>query len=287
MDPTTSWEVPGSGGEPVLGVAHAPADVGGGPPAATVVVAHGFKGFMDYGMFPVIARVLAAAGLHVHRFNFSHSGVTRDPSTFARPDLLERDTWNRQVEDLAAIHAALDEGRLPGGDRPRIWLGHSRGGTAVILAAGRGELGSPAGVATAAAPADAVRLSDEDRARLRREGFLPSPSARTGQDLRVGRAWLEEVEADPHGHDPCVMAGRIRCPMLVVHGAADETVPVEDAERLARAAGGPVEVVIVPKGDHVFGTPHPAEPEAPPSPALEVLLGAVIRFARDVAGAGD
>ncbi len=287
MTDETTWEIAGSGGEPILGVAHAPAEVAPGPPAATVIVAHGFKGFMDYGMFPAIARTLASAGLHAHRFNFSHSGVTRDPRTFARPELFERDTWNRQVEDLAAIHAALDAGRLPGGDRPRVWLGHSRGGASVILAAGRGALGEPAGIATAAAPADAVRLDEADRARLRREGFLPSPSARTGQALRVGRAWLEEIEADPHDHDPCVQAGRIRCPMLIVHGADDATVPVSDAERLARAAGGPVETLVIPAGDHVFGTPHPASADAPPSPALEALLGAVIRFARSVVGEGS
>ncbi len=278
------WEIPGSGGCPILGVGRSPA---AGSPVACVILAHGFKGFMDYGMFPRIAGDLAAAGCLVHRFNFSHSGMTRSTDRFERPDLFEADTWNRQVDDLAAIDAAIEDGRLAGGGLPRIWAGHSRGGVAVILAAGRGRLGRVDGIATIAAPADALRLSEADRERLRSEGFLLSPSARTGQDLRVGRAWLEEAEADPVGHDPCVQIGRVSAPALVIHGEADETVPAEDARRLAAAAGGSARLILLAGTNHVLNVVHPLAGDDPAPPPLRRAIDELVGFVRETAGAGD
>gem|GEM_PF-4204546 len=89
-------------------------------------------GYYDYGLFPVLARALTAAGLTCHRFNFSHSGMTRDTATFARPDLFEQDTWGRQQDDLAAV---LDH--LGAGAEPTVLFGHSRGGLSSLLAAPR------------------------------------------------------------------------------------------------------------------------------------------------------
>ena len=45
------WSIPGSDGEPIIGNTHVPRD----EPAGMVLVAHGFKGYKDYGMFPRIA----------------------------------------------------------------------------------------------------------------------------------------------------------------------------------------------------------------------------------------
>jgi hypothetical protein len=84
------WSIEGSEGEPIIGNAHLPE----APPGGVVLVAHGFKGYKDYGMFPRIAESLANRGFIAHRFNFSHSGMTGAIETFERPDLFERDTWN-------------------------------------------------------------------------------------------------------------------------------------------------------------------------------------------------
>jgi dienelactone hydrolase len=46
-------------------------------------------------------------------------------------------------------------------------------------------------------------------------------------------------------------AQNIRCPLLIVFGGADRLVPPSEGERLAKAAGGPVEFVNYPDGNHV------------------------------------
>ena len=44
-------------------------------PRPAVVIVHGFKGFKDWGMFPVVADRLARAGLTAVSVNLSGSGV--------------------------------------------------------------------------------------------------------------------------------------------------------------------------------------------------------------------
>ena len=97
MATVESWTIDGSDGEPIRGDVHAASIA---PPRGVFLIAHGFKGYKDYGMFPVLAREFAAAGFIAHRFNFSHSGMTNNIATFERPDLFEKDTWNRQVYDF-------------------------------------------------------------------------------------------------------------------------------------------------------------------------------------------
>ena len=240
-----------------------------GAPRGVALIAHGFKGYKDYGFLPRLADALAAAGFTAHRFNFSGSGMTDDTETFARPDRFEQDTWNRQVADLHTLHAAL---RQPG--LPMLWFGHSRGGDTALLAAQRLPADQrPDAVVTAAAPADCNRLSAADQQRLLDDGFLVSPSGRTGQDLRIGRAWLQEQLDDPAAHDPVAAAaelGSAGVDLTVIHGDADPTVPVTDGQRLAEAAGVPLHRI--PDADHVFNAPNPMPPGTTPEPRTEELF---------------
>ena len=80
----THFEVKGSDGRPVRAVSH------GDESAPAVLVAHGFKGFKDWGMFPWLAEQIAEAGLRAIRFDFSHNGV--EETDFDRLDLFMLDT---------------------------------------------------------------------------------------------------------------------------------------------------------------------------------------------------
>ncbi len=270
------WSISGSRGEAILGNTHIPRK----DPIGVIVIAHGFKGYKDYGMFPRIASTCAAVGLVAHRFNFSHSGMTNEIETFERPDLFERDTWNRQVEDLRAIVTGIDTGHLAGNTLPLILFGHSRGGVAVLLAVGRGALSvSVAGVVTAAAPAMCLSLNEDQQEELLRAGSLVSPSGRTGQDLRVGRAFLQEQINDPDDHDLLALCGNITCPALIIHGEDDPTVPAESARQIVEAIGSKdARDVRIPGGNHVFNTPNPFPESEAPSPQLRMLLDELSQF---------
>ena len=178
----THWKLKGSAGEPIHGSTHQPEAA----PNGVILIGHGFKGYKDYGMFPWLANQLAEHGLLVHRFNYSHSGMLAQDGPFERPDLFELDTWNRQVEDLTVLTREFHIEELP-----LTILGHSRGGVACLLAAGRGVVQVDR-VISLSAPATCNPLTSEMQETLLSEGFLESPSSRTSQLLRIGKCFLQE-----------------------------------------------------------------------------------------------
>lgn len=242
----TTWTIAGSMGEPIYISSHEPE----GSPKGVVLMAHGFKGYKEYGMFPWLADALASCGYRAHRFNFSHSGMTDNDGPFERPELFEQSTWNSQVEDL---HTVANECALP--DCPLILFGHSRGGVASLLAVGRGVV-EASRIITLASPSQANSMSPEIQEKLLKEGKVESPSGRTGQMLYVGKRFLEEQLASPESHNVLSLTSHIRIPVLVIHGSDDETVPIEEGIQIVDALQDGTFVRIV-GGNHVFNTANP------------------------------
>lgn len=260
----TNWQIKGSDSQTIYGNTHLPKT----DPVGVLICCHGFKGYKDYGFLPVLCDHAARHGLIAHRFNFSHSGMTNKIETFERPDLFEKDRWGRQVDDLHAVQGAINRGELAGDALAPIWFGHSRGGVTATLAAamrttshGPSAL-SPDGLITAASPDYAINLDDLVKDQLRAEGRLLSPSGRTGQDLYVGLDWLEEIERDPELYDPVLAAAQVTCPMLILHGDEDPTVPLACAHNLHRAATPKSRLEIIAGANHVYNCPNPA-PDGP------------------------
>ncbi|MFI4897397.1 MAG: alpha/beta hydrolase [Phycisphaerales bacterium JB059] len=274
------WTITGSEGLDLLGVTDTP----DAEPRGVAIIVHGFKGYLDYGLFPSLARRLAEEGWIAHRFNLAHSGMTRNTATFERPDLFARDRWRHQIEDVMSVVGAVRAGRIEGRGLPLVLIGHSRGGATCLLSAGRhaDDLPELSAVVTINAPDACCRMSAEDQARLLREGRIESPSARTGQVLTIEKGWLQEQLDDLEAHDVLAQAGRIRVPALVLHAGSDQTVSPEAAVSIAGALRPPVEPVLIPDADHVLNTPNPWPSTAPPPPPLGEALDRLASFLREI-----
>ncbi|MFI4872211.1 MAG: alpha/beta hydrolase [Phycisphaerales bacterium JB061] len=271
-----NWTLPGAGGETILGNTHLPETA----PRAAAIIVHGFLGYKDYGFFPTIADTLARHGIAAHRFNLSHSGMTENIETFARPDLFAKNTWNKQVEDIERVIHALDRKELIGPGIPVVLIGHSRGGVASLLCAGRRAVAAMKpmdAIVTIAAPDTTARLSDEQRALLESQGFLEVTSGRTGQTLRIDRAFWDEQDAEPEAHDLLGLASNIPSPTLVIHGTEDPTVPSDCAKRIAETIPKS-RLMLIEGGNHVLNTPNPFAVGSEPSPQLAEALGGIVNF---------
>jgi dipeptidyl aminopeptidase/acylaminoacyl peptidase len=275
-DAGAPFDITGAEGEVIRGNVHLPGDDPGGK-LPLLLVLHGFKGYKDYGFFPALTQRLADAGLAAVRFNFSHSGIDDDPSTFGRPDLFERDSWSNQLADVQAVLAAAGAGGLPCADRidaarPGL-LGHSRGGVTALLAGGSDR--RIRAVVALSAPAGTDNLTEGQKQQIREQGFIVSPSSRTGQQLRVGRVWLEDLEQNAAKLDLLAAVRRMTAPLMIVHGTGDASVPVQCAETLAAAYPGEGELLLIDGAGHTFDCSNPF---TGPSPAFNDLVAAVSAF---------
>lgn len=144
---------------------------------------------------------------------------------------------------LADLKVAIDvlagEGGVDG-----VWLcGFAAGGALALCAAG--EDPRIRGVAAFSAPADfADRASDARRfvAQARAVGVIRDPDF--PPDLEAWARELREIR-------PLNLIGKVPPrPILLVHGANDEVVPVLDARALADAAFAQVELRVLPGAGH-------------------------------------
>jgi len=127
-------------------------------------------------------------------------------------------------------------------------VGSSLGGTVALLAAAQA-VGRVDAVATIAAVGDAslfVReLGPGELAAWRATG------RRRWGDEHLNVDFLDDVES----LDIASAVASIRRPLLVMHGEADDVVPVEHAALIANAAAGPVRVELFPGVAHRFEEP--------------------------------
>jgi len=74
-------------------------------------------------------------------------------------------------------------------------------------------------------------------------------------DLSSGRRLKKQFLHDIQHHDVSSAVGKISCPLLIIHGSADEDVPVENAHHLYEKAKAPKRLKIIEGGNHGFNDP--------------------------------
>jgi pimeloyl-ACP methyl ester carboxylesterase len=235
-----------------------------------VVFVHGFKGFKDWGHFPLFGRFFAEKGFVFIKLNLSHNGVVVG-GTGDLEDLeaFGRNNFSHEMNDLGQLLDALhqpDATPLPAAtlDLSRIYLiGHSRGGGLVLAKAAEDPritaVATWSAVATLSPP-----WPTETLAKWQREGVMYIPNTRTGQQLPLYHQIAEDYRAHQPRFDLAELVPQLRQPLLIVHGDPDETVPLSAAETLL-ARKPDAELFIVPGAGHQFGGRHPwPEAELPP-----------------------
>ncbi|WP_417727429.1 alpha/beta fold hydrolase [Roseovarius sp.] len=217
-------------------------DLPAGPHLATALFAHCFTCSKDIPAARRIAARLAGAGIAVLRFDFT--GLGHSGGEF------ENTSFSTNVEDLARAAEALSaRGMAPG-----LLIGHSLGGAAVLAAAG--QIKSARAVVTIGAPFDPGHVTHNFGAALERiEADGVAEVRLGGRNIRIGRGFVEDVRAEALG--PKINA--LHKALLVLHAPRDETVGIENAGEIFKAARHPKSFVTLDGANHLITNPDDAE----------------------------
>lgn len=276
MITTQPWQLPGVHGEPIYG----DADIPDSEPRGVAILCHGYKGYKDYGFFPMLGHCMAEQGLIALRFNFSYSGMTRNVETFERPDLFEQYRFSYGVADLKTVAKAAHDGAILEATKglPQVWFGHSRGGFICIHTAADCDGPMPKGVILAAARARPSVVTPEMRQAIERDGYFPEVSSRTGQDLKIGKCFFDDVDHHPTHFNGSKAIARINAPICIIHGSGDATVDFANAHELAGFAPDAV-LHEIEDASHTYDCPNPLPLDATPPDNTSRMLRLAVDFA--------
>lgn len=250
-------------GEPIRGDVHQPEGL---LQTSTVVLVHGFKGFKDWGFMPYLAEQICNAGFTAVRFNTSRNGVGEGGERFEDLERFAENTIAQELDDIRSVLTEISENTTGLFDDvyPEAigLLGHSRGGATAILSA----VGDPRVLTVVgwAAVAHFDRFGDREE-EWAREGRIAITNARTGQEMPLNRSILDDIRQNAERYDIPRAASRLDAPLLLVHAQDDETVSIEEAERIYAQSDQMVSSLYrLAEGGHAFGASHPFSGSAQP-----------------------
>lgn len=194
-----------------------------------VVIGHGVTGNKDRPFILALAEGLAQAGIASVRFSFSGNGDSGGKFI--------NSTISKEVEDLDAVLNALK-------DHTVCYVGHSMGGAVGVLHASRNKrikfLVSLAGMV-------------HTKAFARREFGMLTPDAGFMWDepgCPLSKAYMDDMARLDTLVD---CAAQIAVPWLLVHGTADDVVPIQDSHDIFARASEPKQLIEIEGSNHVFG----------------------------------
>jgi pimeloyl-ACP methyl ester carboxylesterase len=204
----------------------------GGPTATSlVIIGHGVTGNKDRPWDLALGECLAANHIHALRFSFSGNGDSEGD--------FRDSTISKEVSDLGAV---LDAAHAAG-YALTSYIGHSMGGAVGVLRTATDDrincLVSLAGMVYTAkfARVEFAGVTPE-------QGFMWEDD-----DCPLSSAFINDMNAIDQVLD---RAPDIHVPWLLVHGTADDVVPIEESREIFAQANDPRKLVELPEAGHVF-----------------------------------
>jgi pimeloyl-ACP methyl ester carboxylesterase len=238
-----------------------------------IVFLHGFKGFKDWGHYPLMAEDLAKKGFAVFKLNFSKNGVIPpNLNVFNDLEAFGNNTLSQEIADVnRLIHWMQTEFSIK---EKLNWqkltlMGHSRGGaTALIYSSLHIEIKY---LITLSAVADLGRMLNPSQVNeWIANGVMYTPNMRTKQNMPLKIKLRNDYYEHINLYEVLKAAKKIKIPALIIHAQNDEAVPLSDALLLKQSIIN-AQLVVISNANHTFNGMHPYKESQLPDKVNEVL----------------
>jgi putative redox protein len=210
-------------------------DLPAGPPLAYALFAHCFTCSKESKAATTISQALAERGIAVLRFDFT--GLGGSEGDFANTN------FSSNIDDLVAAADFLRREY----QAPKLLVGHSLGGTAVLAAAPR--IAEALAVATLGSPfepAHILALIKGSVGTIESEGEARVDLA--GRSFRVKKQFIDDIRARKIGG----AVAQLGKALLVMHSPRDAIVDIDNASKIFLAARHPKSFVSLDPADHLL-----------------------------------
>ncbi len=206
-----------------------------GAPDYYAVFAHCFTCGKDVKAAYHIGKALTRQGIAVLRFDFT--GLGESAGDFADT------TFSSNVVDLITAARFLEDGF----EGPRLLIGHSLGGAAVIRAAAAiPSSRAVVTIGTPAEPAHVTRHLSASLSQIRSEGHANVEIA--GKAVTIKKGFVDDVTTVRMGE----ALSRMDRALMIMHAPGDDVVAIDNAVRLFTAARHPKSFVSLDTADHLL-----------------------------------
>ena len=233
-----------------------------------IIFCHGYKGFKDWGAWPLLAKTLASNGVAFLKFNFSFNGGSlENPIDFPDLEAFSMNNYSKELSDLKAVvdwfsceykgNEALDINNL-------ILMGHSRGGGVSTIYASEDKrikkLITLAGVSNFESRFPKGKALND----WKLNSLYYVRNTRTNQEMPHSFQFYKDFLANKDRLTISNAAMKLSTPHLIVHGDSDKAVNFNEAENLK--VWSQKSILLKVKGaNHVFGAKHPWSKDKLPS----------------------
>jgi dienelactone hydrolase len=223
-----------------------------------IIFLHGFKGFKDWGHFNMIADYFANQGFAILKMNFSHNGTSPENLIdFVDLEAFGQNNFSIELDDIDTVLNYLEDKNFDFINYSQInLLGHSKGGATAIIKSYEDKR-----INKAATLASVIIIKGRYANELEEwqsKGVIYIPNARTNQEMPLYFQLAEDVLANESRFDIPKLIKNHDKELLLVHGAKDETVKIEELD-LVQNLNPKVKSYIIPDTNHTFDGSHPWE----------------------------
>jgi putative redox protein len=217
-------------------------DLPTGPVKAYALFAHCFTCTKDLVAARKIAEALTVQGIAVLRFDFT--GLGGSGGDFASTN------FTSNLDDLERAADFMRDAF----EAPKLLIGHSLGGAAVLAVADR--IKESTAIATIGAPSDVMQVThnfadhlDDIREKGEAEVCLG------GRPFVIRKQFVDDLA----GYDLSAQVAKMKKALLVMHAPLDQIVGIDNAGKIFAAAKHPKSFVSLDQADHLLSDARDAE----------------------------